>query len=55
MPGLVNCHTHLSNGILRGIYDEMPLDVWFSKGMWPVLDGLDAGAAEAAADLSLSS
>ncbi|MEZ5515755.1 MAG: amidohydrolase family protein [Steroidobacteraceae bacterium] len=53
MPGLVNCHTHLSNGILRGIYDEMPLDVWFAKGMWPVLDGLDAGAAEAAADLSL--
>ena len=53
MPGLVNCHTHLSNGILRGIYDEMPLEVWFAKGMWPVLDSLDARAAEAAADLSL--
>src|SRR3546814_5633525 len=37
MPGLVNCHTHLGNGFLRGIYDEMPLEVWFSKGMWPVL------------------
>jgi hypothetical protein len=32
MPGLINCHTHLSNGILRGIFDEMPLEVWFSKG-----------------------
>lgn len=53
MPGLVNCHTHLSNGVLRGIYDEMPLEVWFSKGMWPVLDGLDARTGEAAAGLSL--
>jgi len=53
MPGLVNCHTHLSNGILRGIYDEMPLEVWFSKGMWPVLDGLNGQNGEAAAGLSL--
>lgn len=53
MPGLVNCHTHLSNGVLRGIYDEMPLEVWFSKGMWPVLDGLNGRTGEAAADLAL--
>lgn len=53
MPGLVNCHTHLSNGVLRGLYDEMPLEVWFSKGMWPVLDGLDGRNGAAAAALSL--
>lgn len=53
MPGLVNCHTHLSNGVMRGIYDEMPLEVWFSKGMWPVLDSLDPRNSEAAAQLSL--
>ena len=53
MPGLINCHTHLSNGIMRGIYDEMPLEVWFSKGMWPVLDALDGAAAEPAAELSI--
>ena len=53
MPGLVNCHTHLSNGVLRGIYDEMPLEVWFAKGMWPVLDGLDSRTGDAAARLSL--
>lgn len=53
MPGLVNCHTHLSNGILRGLYDEMPLEVWFSRGMWPVLDALDAKAANAGAELAL--
>ena len=53
MPGLVNGHTHLSNGMLRGLYDEMPLEVWFSKGMWPVLDGLDRPNGEAAASLAL--
>lgn len=53
MPGLVNCHTHLSNGMLRGLYDEMPLETWFSKGMWPVLDGLDRRNGEAAAELAL--
>jgi len=53
MPGLVNCHTHSSNGILRGIYDEMPLEVWFSQGMWPVISALDGPTAEAAADLAL--
>jgi 5-methylthioadenosine/S-adenosylhomocysteine deaminase len=52
MPGLVNCHTHLGNGFLRGIYDEMPLEVWFSKGMWPVLSAMNAEAGEAGALLS---
>ena len=52
MPGLVNCHTHLGNGFLRGIYDEMPLEVWFAKGMWPVLGGMSAAAGEAGATLS---
>lgn len=53
MPGLVNAHGHLSNGVLRGIYDEMPLSVWFSKGMWPVLEALDAETGMASAELAL--
>jgi 5-methylthioadenosine/S-adenosylhomocysteine deaminase len=53
LPGLVDCHTHLSNALLRGVYDEMPLAVWFSKGMWPVLQALDAEAGAAGAALSL--
>ncbi len=52
MPGLVNCHTHLGNGFLRGIYDEMPLEVWFAKGMWPVLGAMSGAAGEAGALLS---
>jgi 5-methylthioadenosine/S-adenosylhomocysteine deaminase len=53
MPGLINCHTHLSNGVARGIFDEMPLEVWFSKGMWSVLNVLDGPTGEAGAALSL--
>lgn len=53
MPGLVNAHGHLSNGILRGIYDEMPLSVWFSKGMWPVLEAQDTQTGTAGAELAL--
>ena len=37
MPGLVNAHTHLSNGITRGLYDELPLAEWVQRGMWPTL------------------
>ena len=37
LPGLVNCHTHLSNGISRGLFDELPLADWVEKGMWPSL------------------
>ena len=53
MPGLVNAHGHLSNGILRGIYDEMPLSVWFSQGMWPVLEALDREGGRIGAQLAL--
>lgn len=53
MPGLINAHGHLSNGILRGIYDEMPLSVWFSKGMWPVLEALEREGGRIGAELSL--
>lgn len=53
MPGLINAHGHLSNGILRGIYDEMPLSVWFSKGMWPVLEALEREGGRIGAELAL--
>lgn len=37
MPGIVNGHTHLSNGISKGLFDEMPLAAWVERGMWPSL------------------
>ncbi len=42
LPGIVNGHTHLSNGISRGLFDELPLADWVDRGMWPTLRANDA-------------
>ncbi|MGB9666134.1 MAG: amidohydrolase [Candidatus Cryosericum sp.] len=34
-PGFVNAHGHLAMTILRGLADEVPLDVWLQKYMFP--------------------
>ncbi|MBI2757165.1 MAG: amidohydrolase family protein [Chloroflexi bacterium] len=36
MPGLVNAHTHVPMTLLRGLADDLRLDVWLSGYMWPV-------------------
>lgn len=36
MPGLVNTHTHLSMSLLRGLADDLPLDIWLNDHIWPV-------------------
>jgi 5-methylthioadenosine/S-adenosylhomocysteine deaminase len=36
MPGLVNAHTHAPMTLLRGIADDLRLDVWLQGYMWPV-------------------
>jgi 5-methylthioadenosine/S-adenosylhomocysteine deaminase len=36
MPGLVNCHTHLPMTLLRGLADDLRLDVWLYGYMLPV-------------------
>lgn len=54
MPGLVNAHTHLSNGITRGLFDELPLVDWVEKGMWPTLRANDAETAYQGARVALA-
>ena len=54
LPGLVNAHTHLSNGITRGLYDELPLADWVERGMWPTLRANDAGTAYQGARVALA-
>jgi 5-methylthioadenosine/S-adenosylhomocysteine deaminase len=34
-PGLINAHGHLAMTLLRGLADEVPLDVWLHKYMFP--------------------
>ncbi len=36
MPGLVNAHTHVPMTLLRGLADDLRLDVWLYGYMWPV-------------------
>jgi 5-methylthioadenosine/S-adenosylhomocysteine deaminase len=56
IPGLVNTHTHLSMTLMRGLADDMPLDTWLNKYIWPVEAELNpeycyAGALVACAEM----
>ncbi len=56
LPGLVNAHTHAAMSLFRGIADDVPLDVWLERHIWPreaqfvapdfVYDGARLAAAE---------
>jgi len=35
MPGLVNTHTHAAMTYFRGLADDLPLDDWLNKHIWP--------------------
>jgi 5-methylthioadenosine/S-adenosylhomocysteine deaminase len=36
IPGLVNLHTHAAMALLRGIADDLPLEEWLNKHIWPI-------------------
>ena len=36
LPGLVNAHTHNPMTLLRGVADDLPLQVWLQKHIWPI-------------------
>jgi 5-methylthioadenosine/S-adenosylhomocysteine deaminase len=36
MPGLINAHTHIPMALLRGLADDLRLDVWLQGYVWPV-------------------
>ncbi len=54
LPGIVNGHTHLSNGISRGLFDELPLADWVERGMWPSLRASRADTAYHGARVALA-
>ena len=35
IPGLINAHTHAAMTLLRGLADDMALEEWLRKGIWP--------------------
>lgn len=36
LPGLINTHTHLSMTLFRGFADDMLLQDWLQKKIWPL-------------------
>jgi len=36
MPGLINCHTHLGMSIFRATSDNLNLNDWLNKKIWPI-------------------
>ena len=35
LPGLVNAHTHAAMTLFRGMADDLPLEEWLKKHIWP--------------------
>lgn len=35
MPGFVNCHAHSAMTLLRGFAEDLPLQTWLQKWVWP--------------------
>jgi len=42
MPGFVNSHTHLAMSLLRNYADDLPLQEWLTKKIWPIEAKLNA-------------
>lgn len=53
LPGLVNLHTHLAMGLLRGYGDDMRLEPWLQDRIWPAEARIDSAAMVAGAELGL--
>lgn len=35
IPGLINLHTHAAMSLMRGMADDLPLQEWLEKHIWP--------------------
>jgi len=53
LPGLINTHTHIPMTLFRGYGDDMALEDWLKKRIWPAEARLDRNAVKAGTDLGL--
>lgn len=51
LPGLVNTHVHLAQGLLRGCADYLPLIPWLKERVWPLQGNYTEEEALASAKL----
>jgi 5-methylthioadenosine/S-adenosylhomocysteine deaminase len=35
MPGFINAHTHIPMSYFKGLADDLPLNIWLEKYIWP--------------------
>lgn len=42
MPGFVNAHQHAAMSLLRGYADDLPLQEWLEKWIWPIEKNMSA-------------
>lgn len=54
LPGLVQCHVHVVQSLLRHQADEVELLEWLEKYTWPYEAALDGDGVEAAAELGIA-
>ncbi len=53
IPGLVQAHVHLCQGLMRGMADDLPLLEWLRRRIWPLEAAHDEKSLAASADLGL--
>ncbi len=53
-PGLVNLHAHSPMNIFKGIAEDVTLEDWFNREIWPFESNMDGDDVEAGARLAVA-
>lgn len=53
IPGLVDCHVHLAQAMIRGCADDVALIDWLGKYVWPLQGNYDAEDGRVSAQLCM--
>lgn len=53
LPGLIDAHVHLAQGLLRGSGDDLPLMDWLTQRIWPMQGAYTPADGRASARLCL--
>ena len=53
IPGLIDCHVHLAQALIRGCADDVSLLDWLGKYVWPLQGNFDAEDGRISAQLCM--
>jgi cytosine/adenosine deaminase-related metal-dependent hydrolase len=53
IPGLIDCHVHLAQALIRGCADDVSLLDWLGKYVWPLQGNFDAEDGKVSAKLCM--